>query len=62
MEKKIKIRNCDSGWNIPKYVVYRPVDGENWYWCSYDDADRVNYALREVPNSVFAETKDCEAV
>ena len=62
MEKKIKIKNGGNYWKLHKYVVYRTVDGDNWFYGAYDDVEKLNYVLREVPNALFAETENCEAV
>lgn len=37
-----------------KYIVARRVDGELWFWGSWDDRDRANEVALEIGGEVIA--------
>ena len=48
--KKIKINNLPE--RVNEYVVYREVDDENWYWCSFSDLPRASEAALRVNGKI----------
>lgn len=59
----MKVKNLpQSGYHKKrKYTVVREVDGEYWFYGSYDDVMLAGKAVIELPNGYVVESKDIEA-
>lgn len=43
--------------NISRYVVARMVDGELWFWGSFEDIEKANHTAKEI-GGVVLENED----
>ena len=54
---KIKIENLTQGAYDYKYIVFRIVEGKNWYWGAFDNVLRASEACAELgSNARIVET------
>ena len=55
----VQINNMpDIAWNR-KYIVCRQMNNEYWYYGSYDDIERANYAAKEVDGWLIFNESRC---
>ena len=59
--ERTKINNKSSNYTNYKYVVYRVVDGENWFWDAYNNLeDCVNVIHMLGKNARIIESENVE--
>jgi len=56
MKTVVKIKNMPS--NPRKYVVARVVNGELWYYATFDAEDRAEKCRKEFDNALIAEVEE----
>lgn len=55
---KLTINNLPEYARTHKYVVYRTVDGENWFWGAFDDVKEAFRIAKEIDGALCSVTDD----
>lgn len=42
--------------NTERWIVYRTIDGENWFWGSWHDLDKAMTAAVDIDGEVVSDT------
>lgn len=59
----ITIRNCDSTCISYTYIIYRVVEGVNWYYCTTNDLTRASQICAELGSTArIAESENCNCL